>query len=236
MVLVVNLLMRTGKNATFVKSELLKTEHTRKNICKDTHGFLTVVTQEGIFCPILHMFLHINIVCINMLRLLPHIKGEKNFDATATFPVPCSLMCGLYRRSFLLRQDCSYKLYQSPVARRPGQASHTHVRPYLRHLATREGKAHLCDKLVWKPRDTGSQGTPIYHVTVETLRLEQAGHTYLRSYFENLKNVYVCTLYFRSGACIQIGNPNNVCVCVYEYYTSVLLSGYPLCGYRGNLN
>lgn len=44
MVLVVNLLMRTGKNATFVKSELLKTEHTRKNICKDTHGFLTVVT------------------------------------------------------------------------------------------------------------------------------------------------------------------------------------------------
>ena len=42
--LVVNLLMRTGENATFVKSELLKTKHKRKNICKDKHGVLTVVT------------------------------------------------------------------------------------------------------------------------------------------------------------------------------------------------
>lgn len=41
MLLVVNLLMRTGENATFVTSELLKTEHTRKNICRDS-GVLTV--------------------------------------------------------------------------------------------------------------------------------------------------------------------------------------------------
>ena len=44
MSLVVNLLMRTGNNATFVTSELMKNEQTRKNNFKDKSDDLTVVT------------------------------------------------------------------------------------------------------------------------------------------------------------------------------------------------
>jgi hypothetical protein len=40
---VVNTLMKTGDNATSLTSEQETIDHTRKNICKDTRGILTVV-------------------------------------------------------------------------------------------------------------------------------------------------------------------------------------------------
>jgi hypothetical protein len=53
--IVVNLLMRTADNATFVTSEIMKTVQTRKDIFKGTRAILAVVTFERISCPILHV-------------------------------------------------------------------------------------------------------------------------------------------------------------------------------------
>jgi hypothetical protein len=56
-------------------------------------------------------------------------------------------------------------LYQYAGARRPGQASNTHLRISLGIPETRGGKAHI-----------------MYAVTVETRRTEQGRHNHLLSY------------------------------------------------------
>jgi hypothetical protein len=67
----------------------------------------------------------------------------------------------------------------------------------------------------------------MYAVTAETLRSREARHTHFRIFRGNLKNVYACVYNFVVVAAVIV-KTRIMCVCMYVYYTVVLVPGEPL--------
>jgi hypothetical protein len=63
----------------------------------------------------------------------------------------------------------------------------------------------------------------MYVVTVETPLPGQAWHTYLRSYRGNLNNVCVCLYIYYISVVVPVVIVETLIMCMYVYYTVVLL-------------